>query len=206
MNLDASRSSARPWARRAMRLAVAGATTTTSASLAKRTWSTSPGRSQSDVCTGLPVSAANVSLPTKRVADSVITTVTSARAPESSLARNAALYAAMPPDTPSNTPRLWRTEGLLVFEFLASLVVDLPLCDLFESDRQRLVRQTAALDQGRDELRATLAELAGIGVYLSRALGGQDHERVLRVDGGHQVVGLWVDHQEHPPGGLEREA
>src|SRR2546428_635617 len=172
MNLDASRSSARPWARRAMRLAVAGATTTTSASLAKRTWSTSPGRSQSDVCTGLPVSAANVSLPTKRVADSVITTVTSARAPESSLARNAALYAAMPPDTPSNTPRLWRTEGLLVFEFLASLVVDLPLCDLFESDRQRLVRQTSALDHWPGAHRATRPARAVTRMESSRAPGG----------------------------------
>ena len=68
-----------------MTLAVAGATTATSASCASRTCSTSPGLLPQRRCsTGLPVSAAKVSAPTKRVADGVITTVTAAPARVSS--------------------------------------------------------------------------------------------------------------------------
>ena len=80
-----------PAASFAMRFAVAGATTTRSVSCARRTCSTSPGRSHSDVCAGRPVRAANVSGPTNRVADSLMTTVTSAPAAVSSRARCADL-------------------------------------------------------------------------------------------------------------------
>ena len=98
-----SRSSACPWAARATRSAVAGATTTRSADCPIRTCGTSWTSSQTPVCTGLPDSAAHVASPTKRSAASVGTTVTSW--PDSVKRRSSsqALYAAMPPDTPSTT-------------------------------------------------------------------------------------------------------
>ena len=72
-----SRSSARPVAARDRRSAVAGATTTMSADLPRRTCSTPSTSSQTVVCTGWPDSAAHVAAPTKFRADSVGTTRTS---------------------------------------------------------------------------------------------------------------------------------
>ena len=72
-----SRSSARPWAALASRSAVAGATTTRSASWPIRTWGTSWTSSQTSVATGLPESAAQVGAPTNSSAAAVGTTVTS---------------------------------------------------------------------------------------------------------------------------------
>ena len=78
-----SRSSACPVAARARRSAVAGATTTRSASWPIRTWGTSVMSDQTSVCTGLPDRADHVAAPTKFSADAVGTTVTSWPASES---------------------------------------------------------------------------------------------------------------------------
>ena len=72
-----SRSSASPWAAFAIRSAVAGATTTRSASWPIRTWGTSCTPVQTSVATGLPDSAAQVGAPTNSRAAAVGTTVTS---------------------------------------------------------------------------------------------------------------------------------
>ena len=63
-------SSARPWATRAMRWAVAGATMTRSASCPSRTCESAPPGSQREVRTGRPVSASNVSGRTNSAAPS----------------------------------------------------------------------------------------------------------------------------------------
>jgi hypothetical protein len=75
-SVDVSRSSARPAAARAMRSAVAGATSTRSACRPMRTCGTSCTSSKTSVCTGRPDNAAQVGSPTKRRADLVGTTVT----------------------------------------------------------------------------------------------------------------------------------
>ena len=71
-----SRSSARPATARANRSAVAGATTTRSASWPIRTCGTSGTSSKTPVCTGWPESASNVAAPMNRSADRVGTTRT----------------------------------------------------------------------------------------------------------------------------------
>ena len=71
-----SRSSARPATARANRSAVAGATTTRSASWPIRTCGTSWTSSKTPVCTGWPESASKVAAPMNRSADRVGTTRT----------------------------------------------------------------------------------------------------------------------------------
>src|SRR3990170_4118789 len=123
----------------------------------------------------------------------------------------------MPPETPSSTRRpvsaedplastcptsavrarslrLRRPAGELVGDDpFGTLRLDLALGDLLEGDGERLVLQ-AGLDQRRDELGPALAELVVVRVDLSRAPGGEDHQRVLGVHLGQQVVDLRVDH------------
>src|SRR5438552_836851 len=101
-----------------------------------------------------------------------MTTWTWARAWTSRRARTAALYAAMPPVTPSSTRRSlsgltgrsvvaatsWaRGIGLLDPDPLGALVGDLALRDLLEGDGQRLALESARLEERRDVLPATLA-------------------------------------------------
>src|SRR5688500_13223975 len=97
----------------------------------------------------------------------------------------------MPPVTPSSTRRPFSRSA--VDRVLDALVVDLPLGDLLESERERLVRE-AALHERRHELAAPLAELVVVRVDLAGAFRGQDHQRVLGVNGSEQVVDLWFDH------------
>src|SRR5207342_64812 len=94
---------ARPWAARAMRSAVAGATTTRSADWPIRTWGTSWASLQTSVLTGLPDSAAHVAAPTNCRAAAVGTTVTSWPLSVKRRSSSQALYAAMPPATPRTT-------------------------------------------------------------------------------------------------------
>src|SRR3990172_3578423 len=99
-----------------------------------------------------------------RVADSVSTAVTVAPARVSSRARYAALYAAMPPVTPSSTRRPRRSlTSIDLDDLLGTLVGDLALGDLLEGDRQRLVPKPG-LDQRRHEVAAPFAELAVVRV------------------------------------------
>ena len=106
-----SRSSARPCASLARKSADAGATTMASAPRDTAMWpmpSAAPDCHRS-VRTGRPDSAWNVVGVTKRVAASVITTSTSTPAFTNRRVSSAALYAAMPPVTPSTTrsSRCW---------------------------------------------------------------------------------------------------
>src|SRR5688572_25836250 len=150
-------------------LAVAGTTTAMSASRARRTCRTSPDRSHSEVWAGSPVSAENVSGPMNRVAFSVRMTATSAPAAFRRRATRAALYAAIPPETPSNTRRP-ASGSLFGLGLLGSLVVDLPFGDLLEGDREGLVREPG-FHQRRHELAPALAELVVVRVNLPGTLG-----------------------------------
>src|SRR5437588_5284295 len=198
--VDVSKSSAIPNASFAITFAVAGAITTTSASCAMRTCRTLSGSSNTSVRTGLPESAANVASPTNLVAPAVITTCTSAPAWRSLLVRMAALYAAIPPVTPRRT-RLPDSGDLLDADTLGPLEDDLALGDLLHRDRQRLVLQSARLDERRHELAAALAELAVVRVDLARPLRRQDHQRVLGIHplGAEEVVDLRFDHRSFNP-------
>ena len=71
-----SRSSARPCAARASRSAVAGATTTRSASWPSFTCGTDGTSAKTPVCTGWPDSASNVAAPMNSSADAVGSTRT----------------------------------------------------------------------------------------------------------------------------------
>src|SRR6266516_4941589 len=130
-----------------------------------------------------------------RVAESVRTAVTSIPASDSRRARNADLYAAMPPVTPSNTRRPCGSgTSVDLDDLLGALVVDLALGDLLDGDRERLVAETR-LDERRDELTSPLTQLVVVRVDLTCALGRQDHQGVLGVDGGEQIVDLRFDHR-----------
>src|SRR5262249_28317089 len=131
------------------------------------------------VATGLPDSASKVAAPTNRSAASVGTTVTWWPASASSRTSSAALYAAMPPATPSSTSATRSAFGGLAGQ---QAVVDLP-----EGDGQRLLLRRG-LHQGADVLQQPLAELAVVGVDLARTLGGIDDQTVLRARLGQQLV------------------
>src|SRR4051794_2610515 len=195
-----SRSSARPAAARARRSAVAGATTTSSASWPIRTCATSGTSDQTSVVTGLPDRASNVAAPTKCSAPGVGTTRTSCPASVNARSRKAALYAATPPLTPSTIelttsilPTRRRTRHWLPgasssilgarrdgqpASVLAGGVGQQTLVDLAERDRQGLLLRSG-VDQGADVLQQALGELAVVGVDLAGALGGEDDQAVL---------------------------
>ena len=105
-----SRLSEMPSASLAMVLAVAGAMTMASARVARSMWPTcsSVGASNMSVNTGRWVRAAKVTVEMRRAALSVRMTSTMAPCCVSFDARSAALYAAMPPVTPSTTRRFSR--------------------------------------------------------------------------------------------------
>ena len=179
-----SRSSARPWAALASRSAVAGATTTRSASLPIRTCGTSWTSDQTSVVTGCPDSAAQVAAPTKRSADPVGTTRTAWPLSVSRRSSSAALYAAMPPLTPRTTRGRRQTGDVCPvrrpFRLVDRLGAEQALVDLAERDGQRLLVDVG-LDERADVLQQALAELGVVGVDLASALGGVDDEAVLGV-------------------------
>src|SRR5439155_24796448 len=76
---------------------------------------------------------------------------------------------------------------------LRVVVDDLALGGLLEGHRQVILR--AGLDQRRRELvERALAELVVVVVDLPRALGGDDHERIARVDLVQQLVDAGMNH------------
>src|SRR3954470_14617188 len=80
-----------------------------------------------------------------------------------------------------------------VCRLLLVFVDDLALGDLFEGHRQVVLR--ARLDQRRGELvERALTELVVVVVDLPRALGGDDDQRVARVDLVHQFVDAGMNH------------
>src|SRR5262245_7212809 len=174
------------------------------------------GDSNSVVRAVSEASAENVSAPTKRNASAVRTGATYPPASTSRRQTSTALYAAMPPLTPSTTRRPCRTvdggaviratralgSGLggldrLVGELdvgcddLIQLVgqrarLDLAHLDLLERDRQRLARD--GVDLRRDDLAEALAELVVVVVDLARPHRGQRDERELRIDALEQAL------------------
>src|SRR3954451_15404714 len=92
----------------------------------------------------------------------------------------------MPPVTPS------RTLAILAY-LLPVLVPELAVRDLFERDGEVVLR--GRLDhRGRELVERPLAEVVVIGVDLTRALGGDDHTRVVGVDLLHELVDARADH------------
>src|SRR3954466_8151294 len=72
-------------------------------------------------------------------------------------------------------------------------VDDLALGSLLEGHRQVVLR--ARLDQRRGELvERSLTELVVVVVDLARALGGDDHERIARVDLIEKLIDAGMDH------------
>src|SRR3954470_8313319 len=90
----------------------------------------------------------------------------------------------MPPHTPK---RMRGTHALPV------AVRDLPGRDLFERDGQ-VVLGDRVDHRGRELLEGPLAEVVVVGVDLARALGGDDHARVRRVDMFEKAVYARRDH------------
>src|SRR3954451_7930925 len=91
----------------------------------------------------------------------------------------------MPPETPSNS----RATGNL----LPVLVLDLAGGDLFEGDRQVVLR--AGVHHRRRKLvEGALTEVVVVRVDLTGALGGDDDRGVVRVNFVQQLVDSWLDH------------
>src|SRR4051795_3577112 len=91
-------------------------------------------------------------------------------------------------------PVTWRGCAERVLLALRVLVDDLALGSLLEGHRQIVLR--ARLDQRRRELvERPLTELVVVVVDLPRALGGDDDQRVARVDLVHELVDAGVDHR-----------
>src|SRR5689334_15538969 len=211
-----SRSSASPWAALARMSAVAGATTTRSALCPIRTCGTTCTSVQTSVETGLPDSAAQVGAPTNSSAAAVGTTVTSCPDSVNRRSSSAALYAAMPPETPRTTRvpagpvmgldlllaerRGGVGSGLHAGSLFSGqrLGVDLlhgqeVLVDLAQRDREGLLLDVG-VDQRADVLQQALAELGVVGVDLAGALGAVEHQLVLAVTARQQLVDRRVGH------------
>src|SRR4051794_19228587 len=78
----------------------------------------------------------------------------------------------------------------------AVAVLDLVGRDLLEGDLEVVLR--ASLDHRRRVLvESPLAEVVVVGVDLARALGGDQDDRVMRVDLFQQCVQPWLDHSPH---------
>src|SRR4029079_15767986 len=78
---------------------------------------------------------------------------------------------------------------------LGELPVQLALGDLLEGHRQVVLRARLH-HRRRERVDVALAELVVTGVELPRALGGDDHERVLGVDALEELVDGRVNHSE----------
>src|SRR3954462_3959389 len=91
---------------------------------------------------------------------------------------------------PPHTPR--RMRGTTAYR-LPIAVGDLAARDLFEGDRQVVLRDRVD-HRGRELLEGPLAEVVVVAVDLPRALGGDDHARVRRVDVFKEAVYARRDH------------
>src|SRR5579871_3731330 len=108
----------------------------------------------------------------------------------------------MPPVTPSRIrltfrlclPFRGRKRGALP----RVLVRDLALGDLLEGHREVVLRARAN-ERRRELVERAFAELMVVVVDLPRALGGDDHERVARVDLVEQLVDSRMDHRRMAP-------
>src|SRR5690348_5123571 len=83
------------------------------------------------------------------------------------------------------------------------LVDDLALGSLFERHRQIVLG--ARLDQRRRKLvERPLTELVVVVVDLARALGGDDHERIARVDLTEKLIDAGMNHGRAMVAGVPR--
>src|SRR3954463_11973532 len=98
---------------------------------------------------------------------------------------------------PPLTPRRMRpmAAGWSGSAAAAVAVLDLAARDLFERDRQ-VVLGDRVHHRGRELLEGPLAEVVVVAVDLPRALGGDDHARVRRVDVVQEAVYARRDHRE----------
>src|SRR3954449_5397110 len=145
-------------------------------------------RSHSSTSTGAPVTPSKVALPTKWRLEGVWITRTAWPAPVARRTSSTALYAAIPPETPR---RMRATASAL-----AVAVLQLACSNLFEGDLQVVLR--AGLDhRGRVLVESALTEVVVVGVDLSRALGGDEDRRVVRVHLLEQFVQSWLDQGGH---------
>src|SRR3954453_17544495 len=97
----------------------------------------------------------------------------------------------MPPETPTSS----RATGYR----LPVLVLDLAGCDLFEGDRQVVLRPRLH-HRGRKLVEGSLAEVVVVRVDLARALRSHDHRGVVRVDLVEQLINSWLDHAPESSG------
>src|SRR4051794_20695120 len=94
---------------------------------------------------------------------------------------------------PPLTPRSRRATCLLPARSLPVAVLQLPGRDLLEGDREVVLGP--GVDHRRRELvEGSLAEVVVVRVDLPRALGSDDHARVVRVDVVEQAVDARRDH------------
>src|SRR5438477_2365792 len=99
----------------------------------------------------------------------------------------------MPPVTPRRTRAIWPHSARYAL-LLGVRVLELALGDLLEGHRQVVLR--AGLDQRRREVvEGALAELVVVVVDLPGPLGGDDDQRVARVDVFQELIDAGVDHR-----------
>src|SRR5688572_29380513 len=128
-----------------------------------------------------------VAAPTNCCAAGVCTTRTACPARVASRTSSTALYAAIPPDTPSRIRAIPR-----------SCLDAVPVLDLvgryfLERDLEVVLR--AGLDHRRRVLvESPLTEVVVVGIDLTSALRGDQHAGVVRVDALEECVQPWLDH------------
>src|SRR3954451_1346052 len=142
----------------------------------------------SSTSTGAPVTPSKVALPTKCRLAGVWITRTACPSTVARRTSSTALYAAIPPETPRRIRPTAAASAVAVLQLRGS--------DLLEGDLEVVLR--AGLDHRRRVLvESPLAEVVVVGVDLSRALGGDEHARVVRVDLLEQFVQSWLDQGGH---------
>ena len=196
-----------------MTCAVAGATMTRSAACPRRVCGIGVGPSHSSVCTGSLASALSVVRPRKCSAPRVITGTTWAPASISRRHTSTALYAAIPPVTPSTMRDPASTAGVrdqtvrgvldadrLLVERLGLALrggsvrpADLVGGDLLEADAQRLAGDGA--DLRRHHVPEPLTELVEVGVDVAGPPGGQRDQAELGVDPVEELLDRRVHHR-----------
>src|SRR4051812_33866919 len=96
----------------------------------------------------------------------------------------------MPPATPTTTRGRPVSSGMAAARYglgLDRFRGEQALVDLTQRDGQRLLVHVC-LDQRADVLEQSLTELGVVGVDLTRALGGVDHQAVLGASAVEQLV------------------
>src|SRR6478672_7745754 len=155
----------------------------------------SGSRSNSDRRTGAPVMPSNDAGPTNRVAPSVISTRTPWPAFVARRTSSSALYAEIPPVTPSRMRAIgpsWRRPAPTPLG--AVLELELALGELLEGDREVVLAALGVHHRRRVLAEVPLTEVVVVAVDLTGALGSDDDRRIVRVGLRQQPVHSWLDH------------